>query len=301
MTPDRLGHLLDRRAPALARVLRPAWRAMVRRGHPSSYWRRRAGFAYYRAVVDLARAYVPPVLTTWDWETPRVGRSVLDVGARDTEVLRALDWFPRRVAIDLVRGPAIPGIAQIRADFLTWTPPYRGWDRDAQRWAPFRFDLVLCLQVLEHLENPAGFCRKLFETGRVVIISVPYRWPAGTHPDHVQDPVDETTLIRWAGQSPRETRIVRDERDRLIAVFEPEVMSAPACASEPSAMRAPANRSEPADVCVPPRGASPSPEWPIKASESCAERAPRIQSGATGRDRTNILERARCPRVDPGR
>jgi hypothetical protein len=64
------------------------------------------------------------------------------------------------------------------------------------------------------------FFRKLRGAGRVVIVSVPYRWPQGVHPEHVQDPVDEQKLLGWAGQQPLETRIVMDERERLIAVFD---------------------------------------------------------------------------------
>lgn len=210
--------LLDRRAPALAQILRPAWRRVVRGGRPPNYWTRRADFAYYRTVIDLARTYVPPV-SHIPWDAPRVGRTVLDVGACDTQLLQALDWFPRRVAIDLQLWPKQTGIARIVGDFRTWTPSYRYWDQLQQRFIPFQFDLVLCLQVLEHLDDPTGFCRKLLETGRVVIVSVPYRWPAGTHPDHVQDPVDEAKLIGWAGRPPRETRIVTDDRARLIAIF----------------------------------------------------------------------------------
>ena len=135
------------------------------------------------------------------------GPAVLDVGARDTQILLALDWFPRRMALDLQRGLPLPGVEWIVADFLRWEPP-------------IRFDLVLCLQVLEHLEDPSVFFRKLHGAGRVVIVSVPYRWPQGVHPEHVQDPVDEQKLLGWAGQQPLETRIVMDERERLIAVFD---------------------------------------------------------------------------------
>lgn len=84
---------------------------------------------------------------------------------------------------------------------------------------PLRFDLVLCLQVLEHLQDPETFARKLLDSGRIVIVSVPYQWPAGRNPRHLQDPVSEAKLIGWAGRAPVETRLVRNGVDRLIAVF----------------------------------------------------------------------------------
>ena len=191
----RICGIVDRRAPAIARVARPIWRKVTGGLIPLGYWEQRSEYAYYRVVAELAQRYVP------------MGHAVLDVGARDTQTLLALDWFPQRVALDLQRGPSLPGVERIVADFRRWEPP-------------IRFDLVLCLQVLEHLEDPPGFIRKLRGAGRVVIVSVPYRWPQGLHPEHVQVPVDEKKLHGWAGRQPLETRLVMDERERLIAVFD---------------------------------------------------------------------------------
>jgi hypothetical protein len=50
------------------------------------------------------------------------------------------------------------------------------------------FDLVLCLQVVEHVPDPAAFIRKLLRTGRVLILSVPHNWAAGRAPGHRHDP-----------------------------------------------------------------------------------------------------------------
>ena len=190
----RLGRVLERHLPVVARLARPIWRAASRRLTPLGYWEQRSHLAYYREVARLARRYVP------------AGQAVLDVGARDTEVLLALDWFPRRVALDLRPGPSLPGVERVVSDFRAWGPP-------------IRFDLVLCLQVLEHLEDPAAFIRKLRDTGDLLILSVPYRWPQGQQPGHIHDPIDEEKLFRWAGETPLETRIVMDEHERLIAVF----------------------------------------------------------------------------------
>jgi 2-polyprenyl-3-methyl-5-hydroxy-6-metoxy-1,4-benzoquinol methylase len=83
--------------------------------------------------------------------------------------------------------PRQRGIERVSADFLAYRPP-------------LRFDLVLCLQVLEHLQDPETFARKLLDSGRIVIMSVPYQWPAGRNPRHLQDPVSEAKLIGWAGR-----------------------------------------------------------------------------------------------------
>jgi hypothetical protein len=190
----RLARFLDHRSPRVAAFARPAWRAVRAWLGRTGYWQGRRHLAYYQEVVRLARAHVP------------AGSAVLDVGASDTRVLADLDWFPRRVALDITPMPRQPGIERVSADFLAYRPP-------------LRFDLVLCLQVLEHLQDPEPFARKLLDSGRIVIVLVPYQWPAGRNPRHLQDPVSEAKLIGWAGRAPVETRLVRNGVDRLIAVF----------------------------------------------------------------------------------
>jgi hypothetical protein len=83
-----------------------------------------------------------------------------------------------------------------------------------------RFDLVLCLQVLEHLDRPGPFARKLLAAGRTTIISVPHEWPGWVTEEHVHDPVDESKLRAWTGGDPTETAIIEDlGMERLIAAY----------------------------------------------------------------------------------
>ena len=145
----------------MAAFARPAWRAVRAWLGRTGYWQGRRHLAYYQEVVRLARVHVP------------AGSAVLDVGASDTRVLADLDWFPRRVALDIMPLPRRPGIERVSADFLAYRPP-------------LRFDLVLCLQVLEHLQDPQTFARKLLDSGRIVIVSVPYQWPVGRNPRHLR-------------------------------------------------------------------------------------------------------------------
>lgn len=162
---------------------------------PDGYWERRREYRYYREVVEAARRHVPD------------GGAVLDVGARGTEVLERLDWFERRVAIDLLPAPPSPGIETVAGDFLSYDPGAG-------------FDLVLCLQVLEHLESPAPIARKALAAGRTAIVSVPYLWPGWTTEEHVQDPVDARMLASWSGAELLEAAVVEDlGMERLIAVY----------------------------------------------------------------------------------
>lgn len=195
---------LRRVSPRLYRFAEPPWWLLKRVCLRQGYWDRRQDLNYYRAVIELSRKHVP------------AGTHVLDVGALDTGVLTRLDWFPHRVALDVAYAPPRRRIERVRMDFLDYRPPVS-------------FDLVLCLQTLEHLNAPRSFARKLLETGKTVIISVPYRWPAGTYAAHKQDPVDEAKLKSWTGQDPIGTLIARDGRERLIAVFSGRVGTAADC------------------------------------------------------------------------
>lgn len=161
----------------------------------SEYWAHRQEMNYYLEVRRLAS------------EHAAAATSVLEVGPRNTAFLRRLEWIADKTAIDIAFLPAIPGVHGIKGDFFTFDPGRR-------------FDLVLCLQVLEHLDDPAAFACKLLASGACVIASVPYRWPAGMCVYHKQDPVDEAKLAQWFGRAPLDSIRVADEgRERLICVY----------------------------------------------------------------------------------
>ena len=161
-----------------------------------SYWEGRKDLQYYRRAVEFARKHTPDA------------KSLLDVGGGVSLGCRYLEWFdwvPDRRSVERRDGDGtVDGITVEFADFAAWKSPHT-------------FDVVLCLQVLEHQPDPATFARKLLQTGRVVIVSVPYRWPAGTCGDHRHDPVDEVKLREWFGCDPMEAKI-RDTR--LVAVYQ---------------------------------------------------------------------------------
>ena len=202
MSVAPLADWLGCRFPAAYRVARPAWRAVMRLTGRPDYWERRRHFRYYDEVVRLAGLHVPG------------GGRVLDVGANETDVLQRLTWFQHLVALDKHYYPPHRGVESHTMDFLDYRPAVP-------------FDLVLCLQVLEHLQDPASFARKLLATGRTVIVSVPHRWPAGASRRHLHDPVDAATLRRWTQREPLAMSVVTDGRERLIAVYRGDVEPAP--------------------------------------------------------------------------
>ncbi len=74
--------------------------------------------------------------------------------------------------------------------------------------------------MLEHLSEPELFLEKLFQTGKIVIISVPYCWEEGFCEHHIQDPIDEAKVLGWAKKEWIHYEIVEDKQvKRLIAVF----------------------------------------------------------------------------------
>lgn len=161
----------------------------------STYWNERKTLTYYRRVLDFAHVYAPD------------GGRLLDVGGGSCEYVLWFDWFDERTVVDLVAPAALPGVRTVQHDFRTMDVA-----------APY--DLVLCLQVLEHLDDPTPFCRKLFDAGRVVILSVPYRWSPTACAYHVQDPVDEEDVRAWAGRDWSDHAIATDRgMRRLVAVY----------------------------------------------------------------------------------
>jgi hypothetical protein len=153
------------------------------------------GLRYYDRVVALATQFGSNAQTA------------MDVGAGRTKILEDLTWIKTKVAVDLEKKPIVKDALNIQADFLKYQPK-------------IYFDLVFCLQVLEHLPDPASFLQKLFQSGKTVIISVPYQWPAGFCEYHLQDPVDEAKVMNWSKKQWIYKEIVEDKTvERLILVF----------------------------------------------------------------------------------
>jgi hypothetical protein len=200
---------------SVRRLLRPLKRSLerafgIKRPNPDAldgsgkdYWEVRKNYRYFTDVVRLARQHAGNA------------QSVLDVGPRDTPFVRELAWIPAKTALDLQFMPMIVGATNLQGDFLQYQP-----ERP--------FDLVLCLQVLEHLDDPTTFARKLLATGKTVIISVPYRWPLGTCKWHPQDPIDEEKLLGWMGRPFIDKSIVTDQgAQRIIGVFHGDAYARP--------------------------------------------------------------------------
>lgn len=166
-----------------------------------TYFRDRYDLLYYQYMFYIARV------------VGRDAQSVLDVGSNRCDYIDWLWWIPTRTSLDLNAPHEGPGVRAIRQDFLTWVP-----DR--------AYDLVLCLQTLEHIPEVAAFSRKLLKTGRHLIVSVPFEWPEGTQ-YHVNDPVTREKLDGWMQRPPNYAQVVDEpfpssdgKSRRLIAYYD---------------------------------------------------------------------------------
>lgn len=165
-----------------------------------AYWRKRSDMLYYQYFSYIVRCIGPKA------------RSMLDVGSGNAPYLEWFDWIPRRVSVDLevpYRSESVEGVAgDIRSLVFDET-----------------FDICACMQVLEHVPEPEPFARRLMELGRVVLISVPHRWPKGANKSHVNDPVDLEKVAGWFGRQPNYHLVVREpfsgkKGARMFALFD---------------------------------------------------------------------------------
>jgi methyltransferase family protein len=162
------------------------------------YWNARRQMIYYQALYQFVCV------------VGRSAESLIDVGSASAQYVEWFSWIPSRHILDFRIAKKPEGITCIESDFLAYEP---------QR----KFDVVLCLQVLEHVPDPSAFCAKLKSIGRQLLVSVPYKWVGGT-PGHIHDPVDEKKLKDWMGITPNNSQIVTEpfRESRLIAHFDLE-------------------------------------------------------------------------------
>jgi len=164
----------------------------------NAYWAGRFDLIYY----SVARSVVRGISTD--------AKSIIDVGSAGCPYL---DWFshiPERTSLDLRRPYQAPGVQSIKSDFLKWEPDKR-------------YDIATCFQVMEHVPDCYSFAKKLLAIADVVVISVPYKWPAGKVSTHVQDPVDEYKVYNWFRRHPNFHYVcteVATPQSRLIHVYD---------------------------------------------------------------------------------
>ena len=168
------------------------------------YWRNRMDLMYY--------AYIDYMIRT----IGRDAKTLIDIGTANCPYLEWFDWIPERVSFDRATPYASKSVRGLQGDFL---------DHD---FGDQRFDIVTCLQVLEHVPQPKRFARKLLSIGDRVVVSVPYRWPSRAVSDHLHDPVTYQKLTRWMGRRANYHQVVQEPfrgvvGARLIAIYDTDL------------------------------------------------------------------------------
>ena len=162
------------------------------------YWEKRMDRLYYQ--------YVDYIVRTLGHDA----QSMIDVGTASCPYLEWFDWIPERVSFDMATPYQSENVVGIQGNFMEF---------DFER----EYDILTCLQVLEHVPNAWKFARKLLEISKTVVVSVPYKWGADAVSDHIHDPIDGKKLRRWMGRKPNYSIIVQEPfrvPRRLIAVYD---------------------------------------------------------------------------------
>lgn len=165
------------------------------------YWAGRSDLLYYQYFRMIIRC---------------VGKdagSMIDIGSGNAPYLEWFDWIGKRVSVD------------IRTPYRSAT--VEGIKGDIHKLAfPEKFDICTCMQVMEHVPEAGLFAQRLLELGKLLVVSVPYKWPAGKTNGHIHDPVDLDKLTTWFGRKPNYSQIVKEpftgsKGRRLIALYDP--------------------------------------------------------------------------------
>lgn len=164
----------------------------------NDYFEKRKNLLYYQVARTLATGL------------SNKASSMIDVGSGGCPYLDWFDNIPHKTSIDIYKPYKARKVNAIRGDFIKWKT-----DR--------HYDIALCLQVLEHVEEPEPFAKKLLDIASIVVVSVPYRWQAGRCKQHIHDPVGEEKMLEWFGRKPNFSYICHEITScnpRLLQVYE---------------------------------------------------------------------------------
>ena len=143
----------------------------------NNYWDDRRNLNYYNYVFEAAKKFIPSA------------NSIIDIGSNGIPFIEELDWINNRYSLDINRPYESENVVGYKEDFLKFVPK-------------MHYDAALCMQTLEHIDDPKEFAKKIFEIADHIILTVPYKWPAGSCKWHVHDMIGLDTMKEWTGMDP---------------------------------------------------------------------------------------------------
>lgn len=165
----------------------------------NAYWLKRQNSIYIFTIKQIVRVL------------GEHAKSIVDIGSNGCPYLDWFDWIPERCSLDLRKPYEAKGVTSITADFLK-----HNFEK--------KFDVLTCLQVVEHVPDAGAFCKKLLTTANVLIVSVPYQWKAGQTKGHIHDPINLEKMNGWFGREPNYHIIIQEVESsarRLVCVYDP--------------------------------------------------------------------------------
>ena len=160
------------------------------------YWLKRCEYTYMHIARKMMGLLGASALTA------------LDVGSNRTPVVMS---FParRRYSVDMGAPYHKQGVIGVSSDYLKWV-------------APEPINIASCLQVLEHIPDPAPFAQKLLADAEVVIASVPHMERPRANPGHLHSMISPETFASWFGRPPNFLYIARELSgdERMIGVWD---------------------------------------------------------------------------------
>ena len=155
--------------------------------------------------------------------------SVLEIGCASNAFVGRMTWMAKKTCVapyhagyanadgrngsGTIGAASDDGVEYVGADFATWR---------VER----AYDFCVCMQVLEHVDDPTKFFRKMLDPRvcrRAVLVSVPYKWgDCGEKCSHRWHGIDEDVVGAWSGvREPAQTTVIREREGtaRLIVVY----------------------------------------------------------------------------------
>lgn len=169
-----------------------------------NYWLRRQNFLYYAKIIEICSEILKN----------NINYSIIDFGCKNTEIIFELKCN-KKFLFDIknrYRKSQKEKIIKKNITFIEDSIYNINYSNE--------FDICLCLQTLEHLENPRLAFDLIYKASKkYIIISLPYKW-IGLEGDFHKD-IDEKVIKKWSRIEPDQSFIIKGKHEmpRIINIY----------------------------------------------------------------------------------